>query len=278
MSSVEKSRWKFFCDLWREGVWGKWIAAVWIAYGVFATIRDEVLPSTMQENYKLAKVTAFTLSIPLGWWVAASVSIACFWAFEAAFRLHNRSYVGLAAKERKIEELIEVLDARKPRLEARFEQIISAPSDSNNPNTPAVVAFISIYNTGTVPTILRDWGMDVEFGGSIFRLNLVEIGSITMPASVEKKIDVTYTVADFIHKKSATPIPPGGMITGLLLAVVQKKEASDFDKIFGMSGINYRVQFKDVQSISHEVKWTSHGVNQNLAGFGHMNPTVVESN
>ena len=72
--------------LWKQGLVGKGIAALWLAYGVLAAIRGDLIPAPIREQYTLAAVSARVLSIHFSWWVTGALVIGVAWLFESSFR------------------------------------------------------------------------------------------------------------------------------------------------------------------------------------------------
>jgi hypothetical protein len=85
---------------------------------------------------------------------------------------------------------------------------------------------------------------------------------------------VTYKNTDHLHKKGSSPIPPGGMVQGLILGKIPDSESSQFESFFGAAGISYSLKYKDVKGNDHSYSWLSTGEISGLAALGQINPDV----
>jgi hypothetical protein len=81
--------------LWREGLWGRWLGAIYTLAGLFVFIRDDWWQPTDDSRWKLvAMIPHFTWEQ----WALGASATALFWVFEASYWVHGR-------KDRQIEAL-----------------------------------------------------------------------------------------------------------------------------------------------------------------------------
>lgn len=94
-------RFRFLAVLWREGIWGRWAAAAWGAYGVFAAFRDEIL-----SNYEdRLKVLSLVPNLSGTLWCTVAVLVMTVWLFEASYRVHVKTGDRIEALEAEMERV-----------------------------------------------------------------------------------------------------------------------------------------------------------------------------
>jgi len=86
MTSRSISKLSYLRTLWEQGVWTRWVAAVWTIVGVALVFRDEFLPATWQSSFRLPTLVAF-----LSWhiWAIILLLIVVTGLFEASFGAHR---------------------------------------------------------------------------------------------------------------------------------------------------------------------------------------------
>jgi hypothetical protein len=95
MAQAEFSRRAFFGALWREGLWGRWIA--------FAVAVLGAMSSAVTFAPTLAPDLAPILSkVPFASWVLALLSVLLVWCFEASYRSLRKSEMQVRAFELKL--------------------------------------------------------------------------------------------------------------------------------------------------------------------------------
>ena len=71
----------------REGLWGRWLGAVYAVAGPFVFIRDDWWrPSNASKGKLVAMIPHFTWEQ----WALGALAIALFWTFEASYRVYWR--------------------------------------------------------------------------------------------------------------------------------------------------------------------------------------------
>ena len=81
--------------LWREGLWGRWIALAYAAASLFVFIRDDFWRPTDADKWALINLIPH---LPLGWWTAGALLILLAWSFEASFLLRQRETESASAR------------------------------------------------------------------------------------------------------------------------------------------------------------------------------------
>lgn len=86
--SPSHDRTGYVITLWREGLWGRWIAAGLSIYGLFSAFRDEVVPAEQEGGWRLVKmIPAMSLDL----WLAICAFVLAGWIFEAAYRAQGKA-------------------------------------------------------------------------------------------------------------------------------------------------------------------------------------------
>ena len=96
MISLADSRLSYLHKLWKQGVWTRWIAAIWAVVGVAVVFRDGLLSATWQSSLRLTAVAAF-----LSWrtWAIILLLIVVVGLFEASFLAHRTEVAARVAAE-----------------------------------------------------------------------------------------------------------------------------------------------------------------------------------
>jgi hypothetical protein len=172
--------------------------------------------------------------------------------------------------------------ASRPRLQARFETVshggTATPLDPAFANFGAVpsplVAFLTITNIGSMPSIARDFRASLRMGDRQITLSVAHIGRAQMRAAGGGEI--TITGDDAIYNRASTPIPSGGMAQGFLGCFIPPQENVDTTG----SPFTLTITFIDVLGTTYEV---SHDSGPPLpfmpyVPFAEFSPRVPDSN
>jgi hypothetical protein len=146
-------------------------------------------------------------------------------------------------------------------LDLKIEGSYSGGTFEAESDAAATTLIVTITNSGTMPSIARDWHFFAELEGvqhESLLMPLTGIQTITMQApalpGVRPERTVTYTAADSIFTKAAIPISPGAMVQGILPALFKGVSPEKF-----RSGPKYTLVCRDVlgQESSHTVETNS---------------------
>ena len=83
----------YVLPLWREGLLGGWVGALYAVATLYVFVRDDWWRPTDDAKYKIAAMIPH-LSLP--WWLCGWLLILLFWLFEASFRVKSRLDAQLA--------------------------------------------------------------------------------------------------------------------------------------------------------------------------------------
>lgn len=126
------TRISFATQLWREGLWGKWVGAAWAAYGVFLQLKES-MPENQQAPWW--PVVALIPSLPIAWWAVGAALVFLAWCFEASYRVQRKALAqvadletALAQPEHKLRSLIDEKLAQDRRVLA--EKLIELKSET----------------------------------------------------------------------------------------------------------------------------------------------------
>jgi hypothetical protein len=72
MGQILRDRITYTNSLWQMGVWGKWIATIWGAYGIFAAIRDELWPDADRGRLRVLNLIPH---LSAAWWTTVSAPV-----------------------------------------------------------------------------------------------------------------------------------------------------------------------------------------------------------
>jgi hypothetical protein len=135
---------------------------------------------------------------------------------------------------------------QRPDLLASVQAVMVLPS------SPAdkILMIVAILNKGMMPSIATSWKMTVVHEGQLIKCtvsNMPEKIDITIPAMGQFPYrNITYYSKDLLPVKALTPIPPGGMVTGLLLCQLNNIEVRDFKR-----EDKFEISFDDVFLQTH---------------------------
>lgn len=97
--------------LWSLGLVGKAGGSVWALYGILAAIRDDLLPDSVQQQYRVLHMIAGLLSIPFAWWLVGLLLIVIGWLFEASYRDARTSSGTIASLRSELDNRARVQEA-----------------------------------------------------------------------------------------------------------------------------------------------------------------------
>jgi hypothetical protein len=104
--NIANARVRHLAALWQEGLWGKWIAAIWSAMTIFTTLRDEFFRPGDDGKWKVINLVPHLSPTT---WTIGILAVVLIWTFEASFRC--------AAKDK---ERLDTYEAESP-IEIRFD-------------------------------------------------------------------------------------------------------------------------------------------------------------
>ena len=87
MLSSISLRLAYLAALWREGLWGKMIGAIYFVAGLFIFFRDDWWRPKDEAHWKLL---GLALRLSAKWWLLGAAVMVLAWAFEGSFRLQKR--------------------------------------------------------------------------------------------------------------------------------------------------------------------------------------------
>lgn len=115
-----------------------------------------------------------------------------------------------------------------PSAERTGEPILS-------PNWTSAMAWVTITNSGNMASVARNWRCVADFEGKTHESKLLALAptqTITLHIDalpgVRPERQITITGRDSIFFKAAHPIPPGGMVQGILRAIFEGPDPDRF--------------------------------------------------
>jgi hypothetical protein len=121
-----------------------------------------------------------------------------------------------------------------PKLEAKVAAAILGQSEIDKKITVGTLIIVSITNTGSVPTIARNYRAAVSKDGNVYQGVVIACPETfkMLPILPEDKAGpIQFFAEDALYNKTATPIPPGGEVYGFLL--VTYPTVSDYKALKG---------------------------------------------
>ncbi len=121
-----------------------------------------------------------------------------------------------------------------PKLEAKVAAAILGQSEIDKKITVGTLIIVSITNTGSVPTIARNYRAAVSKDGNVYQGVVIACPETfkMLPFLPEDKAGpIQFFAEDALYNKTATPIPPGGEVYGFLL--VTYPTVSDYKALKG---------------------------------------------
>lgn len=133
MPAFIQSRVNHIHTLWREGLWGRWIAAVYFCISIFEFVRDEVWQPSNESKWRIINMIPH---LTLSWWLFFLVAILLAWTFEASFRSAEKLRGHISEFERDAASPLEIIfDPNNP---ARRFWSMESPQDENGLPKPGV--------------------------------------------------------------------------------------------------------------------------------------------
>lgn len=134
-----------------------------------------------------------------------------------------------------------------PKLEAKVAATILGQSEIDKKITVGTLIIVSITNSGSVPTIARNYRVAVSKDGNVYQGVVIACPETfkMLPVLPEDKAGpIQFFAVDALYSKTATPIPPGGEVYGFLL--VTYPTISDYTALKG--GYQIAILFEDAFS------------------------------
>ncbi|MBN8962855.1 MAG: hypothetical protein J0H71_17125 [Rhizobiales bacterium] len=170
-------------------------------------------------------------------------SFICVWA--AAFILWRRGQDSLNRSESRVAALnneVESLKARSPKMFGRVLQYMGGGIDPNKPGLIPIVLILEITNRGELPSVIKNWRATYLRNGTVFYAKL-----FTPPGTIDLSFEgsdiptknVAFVKEDWIPQKASAPITSGNNCVGFLLLYLEGIQKTE------LPGTVITVQFED---------------------------------
>jgi hypothetical protein len=140
---------------------------------------------------------------------------------------------------------------QQPILAGTIQSIATGGLSNDAKDTVAIVS-MSIMNSGTMPSIPRNWTVQAVINGQTYTPSFVPMPktfTFNLPeAGPNSPKAIVYHGEDDLLQKSVLPIQPGGLMAGLLFVVFEGIPAS----VFQSGGADFTVTYQDVLSNKYE--------------------------
>jgi hypothetical protein len=139
--------------------------------------------------------------------------------------------------------------AQGPKLEARVAATMLGQSVINGRMTPSSIIIVSVTNTGTVPTIAKNYRVSVVKDGNVYQgviLGCPETFKVLPLLPEDKAGPMQFFGADALYNKTAAPLAPGAEVYGFLM--VSYPTVFDYTALRG--GYRIDIVFEDAFSNS----------------------------
>ncbi len=140
--------------LWQEGLWRKWLGAIYALATLFVFVRDEIWRPNSVEQWRVINMIPH---LSLAWWIIGLV-ILCLWTFEASFKMTTR-----------LEEKVKNFEAAlAPQLAILFENYGEPFIHKTFDNNGTELMYVAVTPVAITPKPVKNC---VGYLNAVFRLD-----------------------------------------------------------------------------------------------------------
>jgi hypothetical protein len=159
--------------------------------------------------------------------------------------------------------------SRGPKLQIILQDFNIGSSLADN--TSAAILVAGIVNSGTIQTIATDFRLTIKNKGNVYQgepSGMPKELPVSLPPGQGHKA-IKFFQDDALYNKAVTPIPPGGMIYGVLMFTLPNVDAKSF------IGSESEVTFSIRDAWWNQYTTTISGIQFSEKGFGFHTPPGV---
>jgi hypothetical protein len=191
--------------------------------------------------------------------VGAAVGVHVFMRYVLHFLLKWREIVALWVAVVFVVGALLYANAERgygPRLQgAIIEGSVGPWSDPMRPNSAMMIMVSSITNAGNAQSIATNFRLSIKTKGNSYQGELMavpevlEVGSFGPLMEKAPYAGIRFYGRDSLYNKAATPIPPGGMVYGLLIFAYPNIDWHVFDE----NNLELTLSFSDAFETNYSV-------------------------